>query len=231
MDNVSRRAFLQGGGAIAAALVLPGCEPLSQQRTRASYTFFNADEGAFIEAAIARLIPADELGPGALDADVHVYIDRQLGGAYGAGEGMYRSGPYRPGEPEIGYQLAFTPAELFRTALRAIIGDIDRTTGGAFSALDPAAQDGYLTLLETADRDLDGVPSGVFFRHLHQMTLEGFFADPIYGGNRDMIGWKLVGFPGAYANYYEFVDQHGIEFHRPPMSIAESGITLVQLGG
>ena len=66
------------------------------------------------------------------------------------------------------------------------------------------------------------MPSNVFFESLLELTIEGFFADPIYGGNKDMVGWKLVGFPGAYANFYEFVDQHGIAFKRPPMSIAQN---------
>ncbi|MGH7443693.1 MAG: gluconate 2-dehydrogenase subunit 3 family protein, partial [Longimicrobiales bacterium] len=121
--------------------------------------------------------------------------------------------------PEQGYQLAFTPAGLFRTALRAIDEELRAADGSAFASLEPETQDIWLLALEAEQRDLGGVPSNVFFSYLLQMTLEGFFADPMYGGNRDMVGWRLVGFPGAYANYYEFVDQYGIVFDRPPMSI------------
>lgn len=223
MANVSRRAFLQGAGAVAAALAVPACdrlEPKSSAR-RASYSFFNAEEAAFVEPAVARLIPADELGPGALEADVPTFIDRQLAGAWGAGAGLYRAGPWRVGQPGQGYQLPFTPAELFRKALRAIREGSDGTAPGGFGALSTADQDTFLQALEKGGRDLGGVPSEVFFESLLELTLEGFFSDPAYGGNRDMVGWKLVGFPGAYANYYEFVDQRGIAFSRPPVSLGQ----------
>src|SRR5438309_1344832 len=63
----------------------------------------------------------------------------------------------------------------------------------------------------------------VFFDSLLSMVIEGFFCDPVYGGNRDMVAWKMIGFPGAYANYYNLVDQHGVAFNREPMSLAENG--------
>ena len=222
MEKISRRSFLLGAGAAAAAAVTPACDRSTRTGTqRQPYAFFNADEAAFIEPAVARLIPADELGPGALEADVPVFIDRQLAGAWGAGERLYRSGPWRQGKPEQGYQLPFTPAELFRTALRAIADDLRGANRGSFAKLAPQDQDAYLKRLESESRDLGGVPSNTFFQSLLEMTLEGFFSDPVYGGNKDMVGWKLVGFPGAYANYYELVDQHGIRFTRPPMSLAQ----------
>ena len=204
------------------ATALPLLPAQAQQRAAPAqaYIFFNPAEAAFIEPAVARLIPADETGPGALEADVPVYIDRQLAGAWGAGADLYRSGPWQSGKPEQGYQLRFTPAELFRTALRAITEDYVKNQGG-FAKLKPEEQDEYLRSLESQSRDLGGVPSGIFFESLLEMTIEGFFSDPVYGGNKDMVGWKLIGFPGAYANFYEFVDQHGIAFNRPPMSLSQ----------
>jgi gluconate 2-dehydrogenase gamma chain len=223
MEKISRRSFLKGAGAAAAAVITPGCERPRNQATarRAPYVFLNAEEGAFIEAAVARLIPADELGPGALEADVPVFIDRQLAGAWGAGERLYRSGPWQTGKPQQGYQLPFTPAELFRNALRGIAEDLRRAKRDSFAKLMPEEQDAYLQALESGARDLGGVPSKIFFQSLLELTIEGYFSDPVYGGNKDMVGWTLVGFPGAYANYYEFVDQHGIAFTRPPMSLGQ----------
>jgi gluconate 2-dehydrogenase gamma chain len=184
------------------------------------YLFFNADEARFIEAACERFIPADELGPGALLAAVPNYLDKQLGGAWGAGERLYRSGPWASGTATQGYQLPFTPAELFHTSLRAIIHDLDaRQT--PFHAMSADNQDAYLRSLEAGAHDLDGVPSSVFFDALLQMTVEGFFSDPVYGGNRDMVAWRMIGFPGAYADYFEAVDRHGVKFQREPMSLAE----------
>ena len=83
----------------------------------------------------------------------------------------------------------------------------------------PPQQDAYLRALQDGKRDLGGVPSDVFFEALLAATLEGFFGDPVHGGNRDMAGWKLVGFPGAYANYYDVVDRYNVRFEAEPIGM------------
>jgi gluconate 2-dehydrogenase gamma chain len=225
MEGISRRSLLKGVGAAAATVVVGGCDGRARQDARQppAYTFLTADDASFIEPAVARLIPSDEIGPGALEAGVPTYIDRQLAGPWGAGAQLYRQGPWHSAPPQFGYQLPFTPAELFRNALRALTHDLQRSAGGSFSKLGPDEQDAYLESLEKQSRDLNGVPSVVFFESLLDLTVEGYFCDPVYGGNQNMVGWKLVGFPGAYANYYELVDQHGIAFMRPPVSLAQDG--------
>jgi len=164
------------------------------------------------------LIPADDEWPGALEACVPNYIDKQLGGAWGAGERLYRSGPWQPGTWTQGYQLPFTPAELFRAALGEINKELSHRP---FPRMNPEEQDSYLKKLEAGGKDLGGVPSEVFFTHLWESTVEGFFSDPVYGGNCNMVSWRMIGFPGAYASYYDLVDQHGIKLDRVPMSLAE----------
>jgi len=191
---------------------------LRTYRLTTAYLFFNDDEAAFIESAVARLIPKDDQWAGALEACVPNFIDKQLAGAWGAGERLYRNGPWQPGTPSQGYQLPLTPAELFRTALGAINKELSKTP---FVQMSPEQQDGYLKSLEAGGKDLAGVPSEVLFAHLWQSTLEGFFSDPVYGGNHDMVAWQMIGFPGAYASYYDLVDQHGIKIDRRPMSLAE----------
>jgi gluconate 2-dehydrogenase gamma chain len=233
MDKVTRRSFVTTVGAASvasAAALLPVPAPAATaaapvntkvpSETPHVYLFFNADEVLFIEAACERLIPVDELGPGALLAGVPNYLDKQLGGAWGAGERLYRSGPWSPGTATQGYQLPFTPAELFHTSLRAINRDLDERKT-PFHAMSADNQDSYLKSLEAGAHDLDGVPSSVFFDALLKMTVEGFFSDPVYGGNRDMVAWRMIGFPGAYADYFEAVDHHGVKFVRAPMSLAE----------
>jgi gluconate 2-dehydrogenase gamma chain len=227
MSKVTRRSFVTTIGAAtvvpAAALLPPAGQSAAASAngglSKTTYLFFNAAEAQFIEAACERLIPADESGPGALGTGVPNYIDKQLGGAWGAGERLYRSGPWQPGTPTQGYQLPFTPAELFHAALRAINRHLD-SQGTAFGAMSGDAQDAYLKSLEGGNHDLDGVPSAVFFDMLRQMSVEGFFSDPVYGGNRDMAAWRMIGFPGAYADYFEAVDRHGVKFERAPMSLA-----------
>ena len=229
--------MLKATGAIGASLVSAGSrvaaataqesDACSSGAVRAgrsaqltTYLFLNSDEAAFIEAAVARLIPEDDQWPGALKAGVPNYIDKQLAGAWGVGERLYRSGPWRPGTPAQGYQLPFTPTELFRTSIDAINKELSQV-GTPFTTMGSEQQDAYLARLETGGKDLGGVPSNVFFEHLWECTIEGFFGDPVYGGNRDMVAWRMIGFPGAYASYYDLVDQHGIKIDRAPMSIGE----------
>src|SRR5687768_18280792 len=125
MEKISRRSLIKGAGAAAATVVAGGCERWARQAADepSAYTFLTADEAAFIEPAVARLIPSDETGPGALEAGVPTFIDRQLAGPWGSGEQLYRNGPWHTARPEFGYQLPFTPAELFRNALRAVSDD------------------------------------------------------------------------------------------------------------
>jgi gluconate 2-dehydrogenase gamma chain len=185
-----------------------------------TYLFLNDVEAAFIVAAVARLIPADDRWPGAVEAGVPNYIDKQLAGAWGAGERLYRSGPWQPGTPTQGYQLPFTPAELFRTALGAINTELSQANT-PFDKMSADQQDAYIRGLQAGGKNLGGVPSDEFFAQLWEATIEGFFSDPVYGGNRDMASWRMIGFPGAYASYYELVDQHGIKIDRAPMSLGE----------
>lgn len=242
-QHLSRRSLIKASGAIGAALIPAGvghaeavaqmhrhdepgatAAPTASSNAQTSgnagkYLFLNADEASFVEAAVGRLIPVDDKWGGAIEAGVPDFIDKQLGGAWGAGERLYRSGPWRAGAPTQGYQLPFTPAELFRTAIKAINNELKASK--SFAAMSDSEKDEFLHGLERGGKDLDGIPSDVFFSALWAIVLEGFFSDPVYGGNRDMVAWRMIGFPGAYANYYDLVDQHGMNFDRKPTSLAE----------
>jgi gluconate 2-dehydrogenase gamma chain len=239
---LTRRTFLRSSGTAAlvpgAAAVDAKTKPKSpahpaptpaRSEQALRYAFFHADEAAFIEAAVERLIPPDDVGPSALQAGVPAYIDKQLAGAWGAGDKLYRSGPWQNGAPTQGYQLPFTPAELFRSALRGIRADLQRAGRAPFEQLAGGEQDAYLSLLQTTPRDLGGVPANVFFESLLGMTIEGYFSDPVYGGNVGMAAWKMIGFPGAYATYYDLVDKHGVAFEGEPRSLGENGRGVIRV--
>ena len=229
MGKVTRRVFVASMGAASVLpLTVSAARKSPESPDKPTYLFFNASESGFIEAACERLIPATDDGVGALGAGVPSYLDKQLGGAWGAGERLYRSGPWISGSPSQGYQLPFTPAELFHNALRAINHDLERR-GTPFAAMQADSQDAFLKTLEAGGDDLNGVPSAAFFDMLLKMTIEGFFADPVYGGNRDMAAWRMIGFPGAYADYYDSIDQHGVKFVREPMSLGEDGHKHIHL--
>jgi gluconate 2-dehydrogenase gamma chain len=184
------------------------------------WMFFTADEAAVIEAAVDRLIPPDNRGPGGIDAGCAVFIDRQLAGPYGRSEGLYTRPPFMPGAATQGYQAPDSPAARYRTGLRALAEYIKSNFAGKFfHDLAPNDQDTVLEGLESGSIALKDVKSAEFFALLLANTQEGFFADPIYGGNRDMASWKLIGFPGARYDYRDWVERHNEPYPLPPVSI------------
>jgi gluconate 2-dehydrogenase gamma chain len=184
------------------------------------WMFFTSDEAALIEAAVDRLIPPDDRGSGAKDAGCAVFIDRQLAGPYGSSAGLYMKPPFMPGAATQGYQMLDAPAARYRAGLKAVADYVRATfSGKSFAELTPADQDKVLSGLETGSIALGDVKGAEFFALLLQNTQEGFFADPIYGGNREMAGWKLVGFPGARYDYRDWVERHNEVYPLPPVSI------------
>ncbi len=183
------------------------------------FVFFTATERAFVEAAVERLIPSDPVGPGALDAGVPFFLDRQLAGLFGRGDHYYLGGPWPKGVPEQGYQSRFSPAQLYRAAIPAIDRYVGANFNGAsFTKLAAGDQDTVLKGLESGSISLDGgVDAKSFFAMLLQNTKEGYFSDPIYGGNKDMAAWKMIGFPGAHYDYKEWVTRHGERVPYPPV--------------
>jgi gluconate 2-dehydrogenase gamma chain len=223
-----RRWFLKSVTALGGAASLPApafaAEPHAQHGERAlsqAYMYLTQPEADFVEAAVARLIPADELGPGAKEAGVATFIDRQLFGGWGTMAKMYRQGPWPEGTPQQGYQSPLTPQQVYRIGIGEVNAHCAKEYGKGFSALTSAQQDEVLRGLDGGKIELDAVRSQFFFNMLLANTLEGFFADPIYGGNRDKAGWKLVGFPGVAAVYTMHVDRHGVPYDAVPVSIMD----------
>lgn len=218
--KLNRRSLLQLLGVGAAAPVAVSAQPrprVERAAVAAGFNFFTVEEAAFVAAATDRLLPRDDW-PSASEAGVVRYIDRQLAGPFGAGARMYLAGPHAPGTPQQGYQLPLTPAQVYR---RALAGLAPHLADRPFADRSDEAKDDFLRRLEAGELMLGEVPSAVFFETLLANTIEGYFSDPMYGGNRDMAGWRMIGFPGAYAMYVQWVDKHGIRFDRPPIAIAQ----------
>jgi gluconate 2-dehydrogenase gamma chain len=228
MPSPARRRLL-AAAALAPAVVVVPVEVLRRtmptaEATAPAYadppeTYFTAAEIAFIDAAVARIIPKDELGPGAKEAGVTTFIDHQLAGPYGRAENWYMQGPWREGTVEQGYQLRFTPAQLYRLAIADIDEHVNEKYGKSFAALDAAAQDKILEAIDKGELELPNAHARKFFELLVQNTKEGFLADPMYGGNRDFVGWKLIGFPGPRYNYIGEIEQYGKKYEMPFVSI------------
>ncbi|MEB0039161.1 gluconate 2-dehydrogenase subunit 3 family protein [Pseudomonas sp. MH10] len=172
-------------------------------------TYFTAQEWAFIKAAVARLIPADEQGPGALEAGAPEYIDRQMSTPYASGALWFMQGPFvADAPPEMGWQSKLVPKEIYRLGIAACDAWCQQQQGKPFAELSTAAQDETLKQLEAGKAAFDSVPPIMFFNLLVQNTKEGFFCDPIHGGNKGLVGWTMVGFPGARADFMDWVERN-----------------------
>ncbi len=172
--------------------------------------FLTPDERAAVEAITARLIPSDGEGPGAREANVADFIDRQLAGFYGRADRWYMDGPFPEPLATQGYQAPFTPAALWRAGLAALDAHCRRTHGDrGFTGIDDDEQDALLGAMEEGEIDLGPVPAASFFDFMMKMTVEGYFCDPVHGGNREMVAWAFVGFPGARYDWRDHIGHNG----------------------
>ncbi|WP_244483217.1 gluconate 2-dehydrogenase subunit 3 family protein [Mesorhizobium sp. 1M-11] len=190
--------------------------------TSVGWNFFKPEEARAIEAIVDRLVPADDLSVGGKDAGCAVYIDRQLVSDYGVSSRLYMKGPFKPGLSTQGYQGQATPAMRYRQGLAALDAWAKQNKDGkSFADLAPEDQDALLKEMEAGKVEFpDGVDAKAFFALVLANTMEGFFADPIYGGNRDMVSWRMLGFPGARYDYRDHVSKHNEPYPLAPVSIA-----------
>ncbi len=236
--KIGRREFLTAAGAAAALAPAKLAEAQQAQVVASSATppvaspaappvdepllTLTATEHAFFAAAADTIIPPDELSPSGSDCGVANFIDRQLAGAYGSGARLYRQGPFPKGKPEQGYQLPLNPREFFRAGVASANEYTRKAFGKDFDRLNEEQRTAALKAMEAGKAEFTGFGSAMFFNALLQITMEGFFADPIYGGNRDMASWKMVGYPGLPATYRHDIRKYlGKTYDKPPRSIAD----------
>jgi gluconate 2-dehydrogenase gamma chain len=227
----NRRAFLKSAVASSAAAVsgsLPQSAQAQQkapalQTASAGYAFLNPEEAAFVEALVDHMVPADELSPKGTEMGVNVFIDRALAGGWGKGDRLYMQGPWKQGVPSQGYQLPLTPADLYRAGIASANAYCVRTYTKTFDKLTEMQRQEFLVAWSAGKVTFEnGPPARVFFTMLYQNVIEGMFSDPIYGGNQNKSGWKMIGFPGVIA-----VNQQNIEKYRDkkfpanPLGIAD----------
>jgi gluconate 2-dehydrogenase gamma chain len=230
-DNIfGRREFLKSafaGGAAAATVNLPQAANAAQQPAAAThgagYTFFNPDEAAFIEALVDHMIPADELTGKGTDLGLNIFIDRALAGSWGKGDRLYMQGPWQQGTPSQGYQLPLTPADLYHAGIEATNRYCVKTYGKLFDRITAEERQEVLVGLNAGKINFDGgLPSRVFFGVVYQNVMEGMFADPVYGGNRDKAGWRMIGFPGVIQSHQQnIVNFKNRKFPAEPTGIAD----------
>lgn len=225
--NYSRRDFLKTTGIATGALIGGGLigglvgfnannadENATDKGTmnhemdnNQAFQFFqNQRDFDVLSNATERIFPKDDLGPGAIDLGVPYFIDRQLAGQYGSNTKEYMQGPFAVGAKTQGYQSRLTRASIFMQGIGKLEEEANNRFEKGFSSLEGEQMDEILTAFQNDEIPMTGVTSAFFFRLLRTATLEGAYADPMYGGNRNMGGWKMKEFPGhqmAYANVIE----------------------------
>ncbi|MFP4343652.1 MAG: gluconate 2-dehydrogenase subunit 3 family protein [Anaerolineales bacterium] len=215
----------------AAVQPVPGA-PFDPARLR----FFTPHEAATVEAVTERILPGAPGDPGAREAGVTTYIDNMLAYQEGYTQPAYLQGPqvriYEGDAPpadadasdviwvaadeieRYGYQSPLAPTEVYRTGLQALDAYTQQQYGGDFVELSEAEQEAVVeALVEGEAEGFEPFGAHQFFQVLRRGTMEGMFSDPVYGGNRDKIGWRLVGFPGAQRAYlpWEVQVEGGLE--------------------
>lgn len=183
--------------------------------------FFTPAEAKMVGAIAERLIPGDELSIGAIEAGCVQFIDRELAGDFGKAVAMYRRGRFVTGTPQQGPQFRETPAERYRSGLAALERHVQGASGKSFIDLSGEQQDELIGALESGKLTLPGIDGVALFGLLLQNTREGFLSDPMYGGNKDMAGWKMIGFPGARYDFRDVVDKRGKKLAIIPISMMD----------
>jgi gluconate 2-dehydrogenase gamma chain len=209
----SRRAFLVGAAVGAGTVAGVGLVPTALAQTHPQHTttgtqvpahahagdphhgaFFNEDDRLTVTAFAERLLPGAPGKPGARDAGVTNYIDHALSGAYTYQQDFYRRG------------------------LAALDTHCRQAHKDAFRRLTAAQQDEVIGALEQGKAPSFTWPSAqAFFNTVRMHVMEGMFADPIYGGNKDFAGWRLIGFPGAQPEFTAADMQSTHPFTRRPI--------------
>lgn len=211
--SLSRREWL-GFAGVATLVFAAGLRPAAGQE--AKRLFLQPAEEQWLAAAVDRILPKDDW-PSATEAGVLDYLDFQLATDWGHGQGLYQQGPFQLGSKSQGYQLPYTPAELYRNVLATMAKE---PSFAGFATAPPKAQDEALTRLQKGNVMLGDVPGQVFFDILRRDTIEGYLSDPIHNGNRDLVGWRMLGFPGAHAYYLTEVDRFDLDYRRKPSGVA-----------
>jgi gluconate 2-dehydrogenase gamma chain len=208
-----RRSFLLKAGlagvASLSSLPLPAQASTAKARPTTksepppnTYFSLGPDEAAFVEALVNILCPADELSPSGVDCGLAIYMDRQLAGPYGQGDRRYLRGPFKQGKPELGLQLPLTPEQFFKAGVAAVNAACIRAHGSTFDQLAPASTEAVLKDIDAGRMTDDRLPLASWFNEIvYPLFIEGCFADPMYGGNRDAVFWKMLGYPGLPATH------------------------------
>ncbi|SOC43488.1 gluconate 2-dehydrogenase subunit 3 family protein [Salinicoccus kekensis] len=197
-------------------------EPLDDARTY----FSRREDFETLAAATERIYPEDDNGPGAIELGAPYFIDRQCNEFWGRNAREYMMGPFDyTASATHGYQAKITRAEMLLNGVRRMRELSLEDHDDEFYNLDEDTQIGILEDFESGDVDVPGAAPGDFFNLLRSMTIQGVYADPVYGGNRDYGGWRMIQFPGPRMGWTNEIESE--EFQE----IEPEGLRTYQGGG
>jgi len=206
-----RRTFLKQAAGLAGAGSLVSASVAATVGAPASnadsapaipYQSLSADEATFIEALVNVMCPADGHSPNGVDCGLATYIDFQLAGPYGKGAGRYQQAPFRSGKLELGWQTPLTPEEFCKAGIAAANAACVRRHGKPFAQLSPGDADEFLTAVQADLVRDDALSLSLWFNDvIYKLFVEACFSDPMYGGNRRAVFWKMIGYPGLPATH------------------------------
>jgi gluconate 2-dehydrogenase gamma chain len=174
-----------------------------------------------VVAICDRLIPSDEVGPGAVESGVPEFLDRHMQTPYANGSIWYMQGPFLEAAPEFGYQGRLSLRDILRVGVDALDAYCRKTFDGkTFAQLDHAQQEDLLKAAEGGKLKLEGISSKLFFTNFLNEVKNGYFADPRYGGNRGMGAWKMIGYPGMRADYLDWITVRDKPYPLPPVDLS-----------
>lgn len=226
-EQESRRKFLKNSGLVAGGLVggsLLGTfidnpfkneskpadtdDKPEREFTESRMFFTRYDDFEVLKSAVERIYPEDDNGPGAVWLGVPYFIDKQLAGPFGSNKYDYMKGPVQLDvDAGSSYQTLMTRGEVMIEGLRKLNEESMKRHDAKYADLEGEQQDELLSAMEAGEIELLGVKGGTFFGLLRQMTIEGVYADPLYGGNKDMMGWKMKEHPGIRAGYSDIIEE------------------------
>lgn len=211
------------GAVLAGSAKEASAAPLVEQGA-ATYLSLGPDDAAFVEAMVNVMCPADRLTPSGAECGLALYIDRQLAGGFGKGDRLYMRGPWRRGKPQLGYQLPLRPEQFFKVGVAAAQETCSKRFGKLFDQLAPVEADAFLQALADGKVEHPRVPLASWFNELvYPLFVQVCFADPVYGGNRNAVFWKMIGYPGLPANHARDM----VEFRGKPYPAAKNPKSIV----
>lgn len=189
----------------------PQTETASESSFQEARMFFDRYEDfAILQAAVERIYPEDDNGPGAIELGVPFFIDKQLAGSWGTNAKEYMNNPFLVNGDSSNvprYETPLNRGQIMIEGLRKMDSLSNEQFEDGFTNIEGEQQDEILQQFDSGEVELTGASSSQFFSLLRQLTIEGALSDPLHGGNKNMAGWDMVDYPGPRPAFIDIIEE------------------------